>query len=280
MYEQFYGFTEKPFSILPDPSFLYWGREHSLAFAMLEYGIVNQAGFTVITGDIGSGKTTLVRYLLQRLDRHYTIALVNNTIPGSRLLDWVMMSLSQPIEASSYVALYRNFQDFLVREHVEGRRTVIIVDEAQNLSIADLEELRMLSNINADKEQLLQIILVGQPQLRDLLRRPELVQFAQRISSDYHLTALSKKEVPEYIAHRMQLAGSPSCLFSYNACMLVAEASHGIPRAINIICDTALVYAYSFGNKRINSHLMTAVLKDRAENSLLGPRYFQIASNE
>ena len=195
MYEAFYGLREKPFSILPDPDLIYWGQNHRLAFAMLEFGVMNSAGFTVITGEIGSGKTTLIRHLLSRLDPKIAVGLISNTPRGTDgLLTWVMMSLNKPFEGS-YPTLFRNFQQFLYEEHNKGRRVILIVDEAQNLGLETLEELRMLSNINADKNQYLQIILVGQPQLKDMLRTPQLVQFAQRVSSDFHLRALNAEEV-------------------------------------------------------------------------------------
>ena len=189
MYEKFYGLREKPFSILPDPDLIYWGHNHLLAFAMLEFGVTNSAGFTVITGEVGSGKTTLLRFLLRRLDPKIAVGLISNTPRGTDgLLQWVMMSLNQPYE-DSYPVLFQKFHQFLRNEYSKGRRTILIVDEAHNLGLDALEELRMLLNINADKHQFLQIMLVGQPQLKDMLRAPQLLQFAQRVSSDYHLRA-------------------------------------------------------------------------------------------
>src|ERR1700704_2592027 len=214
MYEAFYRLREKPFSILPHPDLIYWCKNHRLAFAMLEFGVMNSAGFTVITGEIGCGKTTLVRYLLRKLDDHVTACLISNT-PRSQdgLLPWVMMSLNQPFEGS-YPALFKQFQRFLRDQFSRGRRTILIVDEAQNLGLEALEELRMLSNVNTDKQQFLQVILVGQPQLRDMLRSPQLLQFAQRISSDFHLRPLSAHEVNEYIAFRLNAVGSQIRLFT------------------------------------------------------------------
>ena len=270
MYETFFGLREKPFTIVPDPEFLYWADTHSNAYTMLEYGILNNAGFTVITGGIGCGKTTLIRTLLQSLESTATIGLITNTMPHpGHLLEWVMMSLGQPFEAKSYVGLYQQFQQFLIDEYTQGRHVVLIVDEAQNLGIETLEELRMLSNINSDKDQLIQMILVGQPQLRDLLRRPELHQFLQRISSDFHLKALSDKEVVEYIYHRLYIAGARERLFSQNACLMIAHASAGVPRTINILCDRALVYAYSAGSRQVSTHVVGRMLKD-AETQGLG----------
>src|SRR5713226_497403 len=236
MYEAFYGLREKPFSILPDPELIYWGQNHRLAFAMLEFGVLNSAGFTVITGEIGSGKTTLLRYLLRKINPNLTVGLISNT-PQSRdeLLQWIMMSLGQPFEGS-YSSLFYRFQQYLQVQYTNNRRTILIIDEAQNLQPDALEALRMLSNVNADKDQLLQLILVGQPQLKDLLCSPQLVQFAQRISADFHLKPLSCNEVAQYIDYRLSAVGAHLPLFSREACEVVAHASSGIPRSINILC--------------------------------------------
>jgi len=269
MYEAYYGLREKPFSILPDPDLIYWGQHHRLAFAMLEFGVMNSAGFTVITGEIGSGKTTLLRYLLRRLDSHLAVGLIANTPHGrDGLLAWVMMSLNQPFEGS-YPTLFRRFNQFLYDEYKKGRRVILIVDEAQNLGVEVLEELRMLSNINADKHQFLQVILVGQPQLKDTLRSPQLVQFAQRVSSDFHLKPLNAREVGEYIAYRLKAVGSRRRLFSDSACKLIAEASRGIPRTINILCDTALVYGYAACVDEINAEIVASVIQNKSHYGVL-----------
>jgi general secretion pathway protein A len=269
MYEAFYGLREKPFSILPDPDLIYWCQNHRLAFAMLEFGVMNSAGFTVITGEIGCGKTTLVRYLLRKLDDQVTACVISNT-PRSQdgLLPWLLMSLDQPFEGS-YPALFKQFQRFLHDQFSRGRRTILIVDEAQNLGIEALEELRMLSNVNTDKQQLLQIILVGQPQLKDLLRAPELLQFAQRISSDFHLRPLNAGEVIEYVDFRLRAVESQSELFTEDACRIIAETSHGIPRTINILCDTALVYGFAAGAKMITADIVEKVIQNKAQFGVL-----------
>ncbi len=266
MYEAFYGLTEKPFSIQPDPEFLFWGQAHSMAYAMLEYGIMNRAGFTVITGEVGCGKTTLIRHLLNKLDDQMTLGLVSNTLEDrGDLLQWVLMAFDQPFEETSYVALYSRLHNFLIGEYSNNRRTILIVDEAQNFGPGSLEELRMLSNINADKDQLLQMILVGQPQLKDLLQKPEMRQFAQRVASDFHLKPLSAEEVEAYIHHRLQVAGSKKRIISTEACSRVAGASKGIPRLINIICDTALIYGFSAGAPLITEAIVEDVIRDKAE---------------
>lgn len=265
MYEAFYGLREKPFSILPDPDLIYWCQNYRFAFAMLEFGVMNSAGFTVITGEIGCGKTTLIRYLMRKLDAHVTACLISNT-PRSQdgLLPWIMMSLNLPFEGS-YPALFKQFQRFLHDQHAKGRRTILIVDEAQNLGFEALEELRMQSNINTDKQQYLQIILVGQPQLREMLRAPQLLQFAQRISSDFNLRPLSSHEVSEYIDYRLRAVGAHYDLFTDEACQIIAQTSLGIPRTINILCDTALVYGFAAGADRVTAELVETVIKNKAQ---------------
>ena len=269
MYEAYHGLKEKPFSILPDPDLIYWGPVHRLAFAILEFGVLNNAGFTVITGEIGTGKTTLIRHLLRKLDPTVTVGLISNTPNGrDELLQWIMMSLGLPFN-DSYPALFQKFNQFLYTQYGKRRRTILIIDEAQNLGAEALEELRMLSNINAEKRQFLQMILVGQPQLRQLLSTPKLMQFAQRVSSDFHLKPLTHDEVAQYIEFRLRAAGSHGQLFSPEACKLIAEASAGVPRIINILCDTALVYSYAANTHRISQDLIKMVIDDKKDFGVL-----------
>lgn len=272
MYEAFYQLREKPFSILPDPDLIYWGKMHSMAFTMLEFGVMNNAGFTVITGEIGSGKTTLVRHLLKKVSPGITIGLISNSPQGRQeLLQWILMSLNQPFDGD-YANLFKRFQDYLYGQFSGGRRTILIIDEAQNLEPEALEHLRMLSNINADKFQILQLILVGQPQLRDLLLMPQLHQFAQRISSDFHLKPLDRAEVAKYISFRLQAVGAQRQLFSEEACALIAKASGGVPRIINVLCDTALVYGFANDQRTIPEHLVQDVIADKQQYSIFPVR--------
>jgi general secretion pathway protein A len=241
---------------------------HSMAFTMLEFGVMNNAGFTVITGEIGSGKTTLVRHLLKKISPGITVGLISNSPQGRQeLLQWILMSLGQPFEGN-YPNLFKHLQDFLYGQYANGRRTILIIDEAQNLEPEALEHLRMISNINADKFQILQLILIGQPQLRDLLLAPKLHQFAQRISSDFHLRPLDQKEVANYIAFRLQAVGSPRPLFTNEACSLIASASGGIPRMINVLCDTALVYGFANDKKVVSDQLVRDVIADKQQYSI------------
>ncbi len=266
MYEEFYGFTEKPFTLLPDPSFLFLGKRHSAAYAMLEYGLVSQAGFTVITGEVGCGKTTLIRHLLNQLDQDVSVGLVSTSHQDmGDLLKWVLLSFGLDYRENEKVALHDTFTQFLIDQYAKQRRTVLIVDEAQNLQAQVLEELRLLSNINADKHQVLQMILVGQPQLRDMLRHEDFLQFQQRVSVDYHLSPLTEEETRAYIYHRTRLAGREKPLFTKGAGILVHRASHGVPRVINTICDAALVYGYADQKTILDTKLIINVLEDKAE---------------
>jgi len=270
MYEAFYGLKEKPFSIQPDPDFLFLGKRHSLAYTMLQYGIQNRANFSVICGEIGCGKTTLIRHLLNQLGPDLTVGLVYNTHQDiADLLEWIMLAFGQPYEGMSAVARYDAFQRFLINEYGAGRRTILIVDEAQNLSAGALESLRMLSNINVDKDQLLQVILVGQPQLRDLLQKPELLQFAQRVAVDFFIPPLTPEEVAAYITHRLQVAGREEPLFTPAAVQRIAQASQGVPRSINILCDTLLVYGFASDSVAIDEALVDEVLRDKQEYGVL-----------
>ncbi|MCB1352002.1 MAG: AAA family ATPase [Rhodobacteraceae bacterium] len=265
IYNEHFGLRERPFTLLPDPDFLYWSENHTRAYSMLEYGMLTHAPITVITGEIGAGKTTLLRHLLRTLPEEFTVGLISNA-QGNRgeLLHWVLMALGVPTDNnSSYVQLFAQFQDFLIEEYAAGRRTMLIFDEAQNLSIETLEELRMFSNINADKDELIQLVLVGQPELRDLIAQPRLVQFAQRVAAEYHLPGMSMEQVQAYIAHRLAVAGADHEIFSPAACEYVHRASRGIPRLVNQICDYALVYAYTDALATVDAAVIEQVVTDR-----------------
>ena len=270
MYETFYGLSERPFSIFPDPSYFFMGRRHELAYAVLEYGIQDQCGFTVITGDIGCGKTTLVRRLLDEQELGLTAGLISHTHERmDELLPWVMLAFDQPYEGKSNVAMFDDLTRFLIGEYAAGNRTVLIVDEAQHLSVAALEELRMLSNINADNAQLLQLVLLGQPQLKEQLQRPELRQFAQRIVADFHIPPLAADEIEGYIRHRLAIAGREAALFTPEACALIAETSRGVPRLVNVLCDTALVYGFSADAGAIEAAVVAEVIRDKSDHGVL-----------
>jgi type II secretory pathway predicted ATPase ExeA len=264
IYTNFFGLSERPFSLVPDPDFLFWSEPHKRAYSMLEYGIVTRAPITLITGEVGAGKTTLLHHLLKSVDDSVQIGLIANAQGGpGELLRWVLLALGQeagPHEA--YVDLFGHFQSYLIEQYAAGRRVILIFDEAQTLSRESLEELRMFTNINANKDELLQLVLVGQPELRDLVRRPDLRQFAQRVSSAFHLPALDSRTVRNYIAHRMFKAGATRKIFQVSARDLIFEASRGVPRLVNQLCDLALVYAFTKGNKTVTRLTVQQVLDD------------------
>ena len=264
MYESYYGLREKPFALAPDPAFLYPSRHHQFALMMLEYSIVNRAAFSLLTGEVGSGKTTLIRQLLGRLKNDVRVGLISNTNRHfGKLLQWVCLAYELPYRGKDDAELYESFVDFLVAEYAAGRRVLLIVDEAQNLDPLMLEELRVLSNVNADKHLVLQTILVGQPELRDTLRRSDLRQFAQRIGTDYHLPTLTMQDARLYVRHRLAVAGGDPELIEVEAIDLVWSRSGGIPRLVNQLCDTALVYGYADQRRRIDLELMAQVVADR-----------------
>ena len=249
IYCEHFGLGERPFSLLPDPSFLFWGGAHERAFTVLEYGLMTRAPITLLTGEVGAGKTTLLQHLLAGIDEDVTIGLVSNAQGDQgELLRWVLHAFTQPAPADrTYVDLFAQFQDFLLEEYASGRRVILIFDEAQHLGPRALEELRMFTNINSVKDEIIQLVLVGQPELRDLVGRPDLTQFAQRVAVSFHLPALSAADVAAYIAHRLEVAGGRADLFSPEAALLVHDRTGGVPRLVNQLCDFALLYAFTDG---------------------------------
>ena len=264
MYESYYGLKEKPFSIQPDPEYLFLSKRHNLAYTMLEYSIQNHAGYTVICGDIGCGKTTLVHHLINNYKDELTVGLLYNTPPHVEdIMQWVMMSFGLKHEGLTDIAMHQQFQSFLVKNFTSGKKAVLIIDEAQNLTINALEAIRMLSNISVYKHQLLQVILVGQPQLKMMLMQPELEQFNQRVSVEFYLTPLKEDEIKAYIQHRVKVAGRKSELFTDDAYKRIAEVCNGTPRKINILCDLVLVYGFSSEEKIIDIELVNEVINDK-----------------
>ena len=270
MYEEFYHLTEKPFTLSPDPSFLYLGKSHRRAMNILEYGVESDAGITVISGEVGTGKTTLVRSLLAELGDDVTVGLITNTQRNfGDLLKWVLLAYDLDTDESDHVRLYHMLVEFVTQEHRQGRRVLLIIDEAQNLSSEALEDIRMLTNINVDKDLVLQLILVGQPELIEMLRKKELRQFAQRVSADYLLQPLTFRETEHYIRHRINVAGGDKNLFAQTAFATVYYHSGGIPRVINTICDMALVYGFADGKPRIRKEIILDAIRDRKVGGLV-----------
>jgi len=270
MYESFYGLKERPFSLLPDPDYLYLSPKHLRALTLLEYGMMNQAGFSVICGDTGAGKTTLIRRLLSDLGEDTTVGMITNTHKSfGELLSWILMAFGLDGEGKSKAHMHQILIEFLIDQYAQNRHSVLIVDEAQNMTVDTLEELRMLSNINSDKDQVLQVILAGQPALRETLRRPDLMQFAQRIAVDYYLESLNRDETCEYIQHRLEVAGGNTDTFTENACHAIYRYSGGTPRLINLLCDTALVYGFAEQTHIIDAPLIEDVVREQHRNSIV-----------
>jgi general secretion pathway protein A len=264
MYESFYGFKEKPFDLHPDPDYLYMSREHENTYVHLEYAILENKGFVVVTGEIGSGKTTLLNYLLNRIGENYKVGLVNNTnILPAEFLKMVCKEFELDAKTNDKAELIDIFSGFLIDQFAAGERVALIVDEAQNLTNDTMEEIRMLSNIESEKHHLIQIILVGQPELRFKLQQSNLKQFAQRVTVHCHLKGLEKDEVKEYIQHRLEIGGSERFdIFEPETIEKISDYSRGIPRLINILCDSALVYGYADELKTISTPILDSVYQE------------------
>lgn len=272
MYESFYGLQKRPFSILPDHAFFYAGEKQQKALARLKHGITSQEGFTLITGEVGTGKTTLIGYLANQAWESATIGQLTNTHPAlCGLLQWVLQAFGVPFDETNDVRLYQTFIEFVNREAEQGRRVVLIVDEAQYLMPPVIEELRLLANVNVC-DQIFQVILVGQPDLLDLLRQPELREVAQRIVVAHRLEPLDSVETGRYIAHRIRVAGGDPDFFEPEARALVHRHSQGVPRVINSICDTALLYGFEEQQRAIDTSLVSEVVFDSVRNALLETR--------
>ena len=270
MYERYFRFTSRPFALNPDPEFLYPSSQHAAALTMLEYAIESQAPFCLLTGEIGSGKTTLLRHFLRNLGDKVTVGLISNTHGQFRSIHpWAMSALGIVPQDDSDIAQYEALIDFFVREYGKGRRTLLVVDEAHNLPPSILEELRLLSNVNSEKDVSLQALLVGQPELRTKLEQPELEQFAQRVSVDFHLGPLTPADARAYVRHRLTVAGGDPSLFHGEAIAFIHGHTAGVPRLINQLCDLALVYAFADQQHMVDVELLQRVLQDRKQRGAM-----------
>jgi general secretion pathway protein A len=274
MYERFYNLRERPFALSPDPDYLYPSRVHREALSYLRYGIEGHAGFIVITGEIGSGKTTLLQAALRGLDRQTSVSrLVNTMLDARELIEAVMLDFGlEPGQGRSKPHLLRDLARYLVEQRSSGRLALLVIDEAQNLSLPALEEVRMLSNLETEKSKLIQIVLIGQPNLRDVLARPELEQLRQRVTVRYHLQSLDSEETCAYINHRLRRAAIGAPLeFSRDVTDLIHLHSQGLPRKINVIADAVLLFGYGEERHVIDVDLTQEVLEELEATGVIAP---------
>ena len=265
MYTQFYGLDEKPFGLVPNPAYLYLSERHHNALTYLEYGLMEKAGFILLTGDIGMGKTTLIRHILNNLESNMEVAVIFNTMVFSNdLLHLILSEFEIEFDAGlSKAAALELLYQYLIACYAKGKKVLLVIDEAQHLSHDVLEEIRMISNLQTDDEMLIQIMLVGQTELKEKLGSPSLRQFAQRIAVSYHLSPMNTDETAHYITHRLEIAGGHPDLFEKAAIERIIEASGGIPRIINMLCDACLVYGFADAVERISPNIVEQVLDDR-----------------
>ena len=270
MYAAYFGLTERPFSLAPDPRYLYLSEAHREALAHLLYGIGEGGSFVQLTGEVGTGKTTVCRALLEQLPPEVDVAMIfNPRLTSVELLAAVCdeLRIAYPAGTTSLKVLVDTLSQALLDAHARGRRTVLIIDEAQNLRARVLEEIRLLTNLETTKEKLLQVILIGQPELAELLARRNLRQLSQRVTARYHLRSFTEQESQRYVAHRMEIAGQRQPIFTKQAVRAAHRLSRGIPRLLNTICDRALLGAYATGQTRVKE----AVVR-RAAKEVLGTR--------
>lgn len=266
MYEQYYGLKEKPFQIVPNPDYLYFSPKHENALTYLEYGIREGAGFILLTGEIGIGKTTLIRYCINTIEAETEIAVIFNTnVTGEQLIDLVLREFEIEPVANDKTKNIDMLYHYLIEKYAQRKKVLLIIDEAQNLQDEVLEEVRMLSNLQADDTLLLQIMLVGQPELKNKLKRPSLAQLTQRIAVNYHLVPLTREETGAYIRSRLKMAGGKIDIFTDTAVDKIHSYSKGIPRSINLLCDTALVYGFADGVKTIDNSIVKQVIESKGD---------------
>ena len=264
MYLKFYKLTEKPFSVTADPNFLYLSKKHKEAISHMQYGIQERMGFLEITGEIGAGKTTVCKALMNQMDQHTKTAFIlNGNLSEIQLLQAIIEDLGIQVKTKNKITMLNELNKFLLEQLRHRNNVVLIIDEAQNLKPGLLEQVRLLSNLETEKEKLLQIILVGQPELKEKLASPELKQLRQRIAIRYHISPLSTHEVECYISHRLKVAGcNNGNIFQKDALEEIFKFSGGIPRLINILCDKSLLAGYASDKKTIDSYIVKKCAKE------------------
>jgi general secretion pathway protein A len=264
MYESFYGLKENPFNVTPNPEYIYLGENHREALAQLLYGVKERKGFIVITGEVGTGKTTLIHYLLDKMNGNHTktALLFNPKLTADDFIQYILKDLGVRIQGKTKGEYLHNLHRYLLHAYQRDERVILIVDEAQGLKPELLEEIRLLSNLETSRSKLLQIVLLGQPELDKTLSQPGFRQLRQRINLRYHLAPLSEKETKEYIGKRLRIAGAKGPIFSEKAIKQIYLKSGGIPRLINILCDNALLNGYALDQKVVDEKSVKEVAKD------------------
>ncbi len=267
MYESFFGLNERPFALRPDPEFLFLSQTHRAALSMLDYAFLSQPGIALVTGDTGTGKTILVRKLLEVENKDLTVGLVNNTQIDSHeeLLQWILFAFGLEYRNQTKVELFQTLVEFLIEEANQERKVILVVDEAQGLNVALLEQLRQLTNVNVDKDELIQLVLVGNTQLRRTLQQPFLSQLTSTVAIDCHINSLTEDETKEYIAFRIEMAGGDPNLFDIQSYMSAYGSTNGVPRSINLLCDTALLFAFADQVEQVDVTIMQEAAKSREE---------------
>jgi len=268
VYHDFYALTEAPFDITPNPRFLFYSAKHREAYNHLLYGLRERKGFVQLTGEVGAGKTTLCRAMLEQLDGHYSTALILNPVMNAdQLMKAIALEFGLPVHTLDRLETLAVINQFLLQQVERGKETVLIIDEAQDLTPELLEQVRLLSNLETDDRKLLQIVLLGQPELRERLNRHELRQLRQRITVRYHLSPLNRYEVAHYIQHRLEVSGARNAItFTQPALWRIQHYSGGIPRLVNAVCDKALLAGYVRQTRRIGFNLVGRAIRELEGN--------------
>ena len=276
MYEEYFGLTEKPFNLAPDPDFLYLSRQHKNAISSLDFGLMDETGLILFTGEIGTGKTTIIQHILRYIGDEFIVAVVFNTnITSDQLIDLILEEFGLSPNSDSKASAIKALTGFLIEMKNKNRRPLLIIDEGQSLSLDALEEIRLLSNLQDGNQMLLQIMLVGQPELKAKLNTPAMESMTQRIAVNYHLKAFNRRETGQYITHRLSVADGNPDLFTVGAINIIHQMTGGIPRSINILCHAALVYGFADEIPMIGTQVLEDIKEDTGDTGLGVDRWFE-----
>ena len=276
MYEDYFGFTEKPFNLAPDPDYLYLSRQHKNAISSLDFGLMDDSGLILFTGDIGTGKTTIIRHILRNIDEEFIVAVIYNTnVNSEQLLALILEEFELYPESDTKAGAIKALSSFLINIRSKNLRPLLIIDEGQSLPFDALEEIRLLSNLQEGNQMLLQIILAGQPELKAKLKTPAMESMTQRIAVNYHLKPFNRQETGQYISHRITTANGNPDLFTVGAINIIHQMTGGIPRAINILCHAALVYGFADEIPMIGTQVLEDIKADTGDTGLGVDRWFE-----